>query len=140
MIINTDYLTSCIDNLTLSLELLAQQKKDDDLYKVYRAAVIKEFELILEQSGKLLKKRIQFYFSSKKSVDKLSFKDIFRSAAKFDLISIDEVVRWCEYRDNKNETAYDYGVDLAEKTLALLIQFIADSKKLVLVISDTIDK
>lgn len=34
------------------------------------------------------------------------------------------------YRDNRNNTAHDYGVNFAEKTLVLLPDFIANAKKL----------
>ncbi|MDP2888040.1 MAG: hypothetical protein Q8P34_03620 [Bacteroidota bacterium] len=39
--------------------------------------------------------------------------------------------RWLQYRDNRNNTAHDYGVNFAEETLILLPQFIKDSLILV---------
>lgn len=35
------------------------------------------------------------------------------------------------YRDNRNNTAHDYGVNFAEETMVLLPQFIADASDLV---------
>jgi len=35
-----------------------------------------------------------------------------------------------QYRDNRNNTAHDYGVNFAEETLTLLPQFIADASAL----------
>jgi hypothetical protein len=101
---------------------------------MYRSACIKEFEIILEQSGKLLKKTIRPYFSSSKDADKLVFKDIFRHAALHSLLSADEVDNWLLYRDNRNNTAHDYGAGFAESTLILLPQFITDSNNLVAII------
>jgi hypothetical protein len=46
------------------------------------------------------------------------------------LIPDEACQRWLEYRDNRNNTAHDYGVNFAEETLALLPAFIADSVKL----------
>ena len=72
--------------------------------------------MTLEQSGKLLKKKlIPYCASKKKSVDTLTFKDIFRHAAKHSLIMEEEAERWFKYRDNRNNTAHDYGRAFAEK-------------------------
>ena len=38
--------------------------------------------------------------------------------------------RWLRYRDNRNDTAHDYGEDFAETTLKLLPAFIEDAKTL----------
>jgi hypothetical protein len=94
---------------------------------MYRSACIKEFEIILEQSGKLLRKLLKPYFHSSKEVDKLYFKDLFRHAVLHSLITDETCERWLEYRDNRNNTAHDYGVNFAEDTLVLLPAFIADA-------------
>jgi hypothetical protein len=54
----------------------------------------------------------------------LNFKDIFRYAAKYDLISLEESERWLIYRNN---TAHDYGVKFADEILASLPQFLIDA-------------
>ena len=48
----------------------------------------------------------------------------------------DAVERWLRYRDNRNDTARDYGEDFAEATLKLLPDFIADAGAL----ADLIDR
>ena len=73
-------------------------------YDVFRAACVKEFELVLEQSGKLLRKRLAGYFASHRQADRLAFKDLFRHAAKHGLIAPAACERWLEYRDARNET------------------------------------
>lgn len=125
--LNVDYFSRCIVTLETAFEALNQHQPEELMYDIYRAACIKEFEIILEQTGKLLKKTLKPYFSSSKQVDKLVFKDIFRHAAKHGLMSIEEAERWMEYRDNRNDTAHDYGVGFANETLALLAQFIEDA-------------
>ncbi len=129
--INADYVTKCIASLVLAHQLLMQQRRENILYDVYRSASIKEFEVILEQSGKLLKKAIEPYFSSNKTLDQLFFKDVFRYAHKFNLLGEAEVKRWFEYRDSRNQTAHNYGEKLANKTIVLVPQFIIDSQNLV---------
>jgi nucleotidyltransferase substrate binding protein (TIGR01987 family) len=136
MIIDTSYLEKCINALEKAYENLIKFDNQDLEYEIYRSAVIKEFEIILEQSGKLLKKILKPYFHSPKAVDKLYFKDIFREAGIHSLLNIEEVERWLIYRDNRNNTAHDYGEDLANSTLPLIKEFIADSRNLVKVIKN----
>ncbi len=128
--IDTTFLNRCILALEKANTMLAHYTTTDIEYDIYRSAVIKEFEIILEQSGKLLKKSIRPFFHSSKAVDKLYFKDIFREAGTHGLLDIEEVQRWCEYRDNRNHTSHDYGECLANNTLPLIKQFIVDARRL----------
>ena len=86
--------------------------------------------------GSLLKKRLRPYFASNRQADRLTFKDAFRHAAKHDLISMEACERWFAYRDNRNDTAHDYGERFAETTLKLLPDFITDARELARVISE----
>ncbi len=92
--------------------------------------VLIEFEIIIEQSGKLLRKALKPYFHSSQAVDKLVFKDVFRHALQRAIITTDACERWLQYRDNRNNTAHDYGINFAEETLVLLPQFIKDAADL----------
>lgn len=128
--LNTDYFARCIATLSQAFENLNQQPQDSVAYDIYRAACVKEFEIILEQTGKLLKKRLKPYFASSKQVDQLMFKDVFRQAARHGLITLEEAERWLIYRDNRNDTAHDYGEGFANQTLTLLPQFILDARRI----------
>lgn len=139
MPIDTQFFKRCILTLEQAHALLQESEIDSIHYEMYRSACVKEFEIILEQSGKLLKKCLKPYFHSPKPVDKLVFKDIFRQAAQHDLITIEAVERWIEYRDNRNNTAHDYGVKFAETTLVLLPQFIQDAGALEIMIQQQND-
>ena len=131
MNIDTTFLRRCIASLERAVEGIERHEVDDDvMYDIYRAACVKEFELVLEQSGKLLRKRLAAWFASNRQADRLHFKDLFRNAARHDLIAPDAVERWLRYRDNRNYTAHDYGEDFAEATLRLLPDFIKDAKAL----------
>lgn len=136
MSINTEYLEKCLLTLEKSYSLIKTEKEGSIEYEMYRNALVKGFEMTLEQSGKLLKKRLTPYFSSKKAVDMLTFKDLFRHANKFSLISEEETARWMKYRDNRNNTAHDYGRAFAEETLSLIDNFITDVKHLKSVIEN----
>ncbi len=128
--LNTDYFSRCITTLKQAFDGLNQHPSDSINYDIFRAACVKEFEIILEQTGKLLKKCLKPYFASNKQVDQLTFKDIFRVAAKHSLITLEEAERWLVYRDNRNDTAHDYGAGFANQTLALLPQFILDARRI----------
>ena len=134
--ISTEYLEKCIATLKKSYEMLLKAEKDSIDYELYRNSLVKSFEMTLEQSGKLLKKALNPYFASKRTVDSLSFKDIFRQANKHSLISEEETLRWMKYRDNRNNTAHDYGQAFAEETLTLIESFLIDAENLKKVIDN----
>ena len=134
--ISTEYLQKCIATLEKSYEMLNQAQEGTIDYELYRNSLVKGFEMTLEQSGKLLKKKIAPYFATKKALDMLTFKEIFRQAHKFSLITEDEVKRWMKYRDNRNNTAHDYGQSFAEETLSLVKDFLVDVKELQKVIDN----
>ena len=130
MRIDTTFLRRCIGALDRALAGLRANEPEDAMRDVYRAACIKEFELVLEQSGKLLRKRLAAFFASNRRADRLIFKDLFRHAAKHGLMEPDAAERWLRYRDNRNDTAHDYGEDFAEATLKLLPEFLVDARAL----------
>ncbi len=99
------------------------------LEEIY-GSLCKEFELVLEQSGKLLRKRLAAWFAGNRQADCLHFKDLFRHAARHGLIDSGAAERWLPYRDNRNSTAHDHGEDFADATLTLLPDFIGDAKAL----------
>ena len=139
MPINTDFLVRCINTLEAAFEQLQQREPSDELYDVFREMSVKEFEIVLEQSGKLLTKRLRPYFASNRQADKLTFKNVFRHAAKHSLITVGACERWLAYRDNRNDTAHDYGVQFAETTLKLLPSFIDDARDLAGIIAQDAD-
>ena len=134
--ISTELLQRYILTLEKSYSMLQQVQEGTIDYELYRNSLVKGFEMTLEQSGKLLKKVLNPYFASKKMVDMLSFKDVFRQAHKHSLITEEETARWMKYRDNRNNAAHDYGQVFAEETLLLVKDFLIDVKNLKKVIDD----
>ena len=130
MALSTEYLERCIATLEGALSRLSDHQPDEIAYDIYRAACVKEFELILEQSGKLLRKKISAWSASNQSAAKLTFKDVFRTAARHGLLEADECERWLEYRESRNDTAHDYGAGFAESAVRQLPQFVLDAKAL----------
>ncbi|MCY3899680.1 MAG: nucleotidyltransferase substrate binding protein [Caldilineaceae bacterium] len=136
MTISTDYISHCILTLRTAWDGHRRYEAGDLMYEIYRAACVKEFELVLKQSGRLLKKKLRPYFASNRQADQLTFNDIFRHAARHSLISGDECERWLEYRALRNETAHEDGEQFVERTLEALPQFVADAEELVNVIEE----
>ncbi|MDR2814537.1 MAG: nucleotidyltransferase substrate binding protein [Prevotellaceae bacterium] len=128
--IDVSYLRRCTATLCKALELLQASNSGCIDYEMYRSACIKELEIIIEQSGKLLRKALKPYFSSSQAVDGLTFKDVFRHAVLRGVITAEECERWLQYRDSRNATTHDYRVGFAEKTLATLPQLIVDATRL----------
>lgn len=124
--INTEYLEKCIETLKRSYSMIKTVEEGSIDFEMYRNSLVKSFEMTIEQSVKLLRKKLEPYFSSKKAVDALTFKDLFRNANKYSLLSEDEVNRWFQYRDNRNSTAHDYGQAFAEETLKIIDDFLRD--------------
>jgi hypothetical protein len=129
--IETTYLERCISTLEKSYSLLQIANPEEIDYDMYRSASVKEFEIILEQCGKLLRKCLKPYYHSSQAVDKLYFKEVFKQCVLRSIISPELCERFLEYRDNRNSTAHDYGVNFAEETLVLLPQFIKDATLIV---------
>ncbi len=130
MALNTDQLSRSIMTLERSMAALGRSERGSIDYEIFRNATIKGFELTLEVAGKLLRKVLKVYLANPKTADNLTFKDLFRNASRHGLLSSEEVERWFDYRNNRNDTAHDYGEAFAEETLKLLPDFIRDATRL----------
>lgn len=139
MRLNTDFLDRCVRTLAAALDRLGAVEPDGEDYDIFRAACVKEFEIILEQCGSLLRKRLRPYFSSNSGADSLTFKAAFREAARHGLIAVEACERWLEYRDCRNDTSHKYGEAFAEATLAVLPAFVADARRVAAVVGEPFD-
>jgi nucleotidyltransferase substrate binding protein (TIGR01987 family) len=128
--LNTSHLLQCIKTLESSLERLNAAEPESIDYEIFRNATIKGFELTLETTGKLLRKTLKSYMGNPRTADELTYKDLFRHASKHGFLDTSTVERWFSYRDNRNNTAHDYGVAFAQTTLKLLPKFLEDAKTL----------
>ncbi len=128
--LNTDHLNRCIDTLESSLTLYRQADPGSTNQEVFRNAIVKGYELTQETAFKLIKRALKDYGHGGKKLDATPVKELLRLSATHGLMSVEEVERWFAYRDNRNDTAHDYGEGFAMETLALLPGFIADAKTL----------
>lgn len=54
--LNTEYLTRCIETLEKSCACIKKAQEGSVDYEMFRNSLVKSFEITLEQSGKLLRK------------------------------------------------------------------------------------
>ncbi len=128
--LNTDHLKRCIDTLESSLTLYRQAEPSSTNQEVFRNAIVKGYELTQETAFKLIKRALKDFGHGGKKLDATPVKELLRLSSTHGLMSVEEVERWFAYRDNRNDTAHDYGEGFAMETLALLPGFIADAKTL----------
>ena len=130
MNLNTDHLKRCIQTLRSSLTFYEQAEPESIDQEIFRNAIVKGYELAQETSFKLLKKALRDYGHGAKKLDTTVVKDLLRLSATHGLMTLEEVERWFTYRDNRNNTAHDYGENFAKETLSLIPKFIADVARL----------
>ncbi len=130
MILNTDHLKRCIQTMQSSLMLYQKEEAGSIGQEIFRNAVVKGYELTQETAFKLIKKALKEFGYGAKKLDSTPVKGLLRFAATHGLMTIEEVERWFAYRDNRNNTAHDYGEVFARETLILLPDFITDVTRL----------
>lgn len=130
MNLNTDHLKRCIQTLRSSLTFYEQAEPGSIDQEIFRNAIVKGYELAQETSFKLLKKALRDYGHGAKKLDTTVVKDLLRLSATHGLMTLEEVERWFAYRDNRNNTAHDYGENFAKETLSLIPKFIDDVARL----------
>jgi nucleotidyltransferase substrate binding protein (TIGR01987 family) len=130
MNLNTDHLKRCIDTLRSSLTLYERAEAESIDREIFRNAIVKGYELAQETSFKLLKKVLRDFGHGAKKLDSTPIKDLLRLSATHGLMTLEEVERWFAYRDNRNNTAHDYGENFAKETLRLIPGFIDDVTRL----------
>ena len=130
MALNTDHLNRCIQTLESALALYGGAAAGSVEQEVYRNAIVKGFELTQETAFKLLKKALREFGHGARALDAMPVKETLRLCATHDLLTIEAVKRWFAYRDNRNNTAHDYGEAFAIETLSLLPDFVVDAKAL----------
>lgn len=138
--LNVDQLRRCMKTLDASLLFYKKAEGDSIEQEVFRNAIIKGYELAQETAFKLLKKALKAFGHGGKKLEATPIKDILRLAAVHDLLTLPEVERWFAYRDNRNNTAHDYGEQFAKETLTLIPAFLQDITTLADVLEQKLGK
>ena len=138
--INTDNLTLTIETLEAALEGLREQEPGTPMYNVFRGACMNEFQVLLELTASLLRRRLSPYFATARQVNDLTFGQVFRAAARLHIISLGECARWLGYRDHRNVIAHRYGREFAEQALTVLPPLIEDARRIAVAIGAETDE
>jgi hypothetical protein len=138
--LNVEHLRRCISTLRSSLDLHQSSTQDSIDQEVFRNAIVKGYELTQETAFKLIKKALKAYGHGGRKLESMPIKEILRLAAVHDLLSVAEVERWFVYRDNRNNTAHDYGEGFAHETLALIAPFLQDAEQLANILEQKLGK
>lgn len=138
--LNVDHLRRCMQTLDSSLNLYRQVEAGSIDQEVFRNAIVKGYELAQETTFKLLVKALKAYGHGGQKLAQTPVKDLLRLAAVHGLMTLDEVERWFRYRDNRNNTAHDYGEHFAQETLVLIPAFLQDIATLADVLEQKLGK
>lgn len=124
--LNVDHLRRCTQTLHSSLLLYQRAEAGSIDQEVFRNAIVKGYELAQETAFKLLIKALKAYGHGGQKLNATPVKELLRLAAAHGLMRLEEVERWFRYRDNRNDTAHDYGEHFANETLLLILPFLQD--------------
>jgi len=129
MALNTDHLHNTLRALDSAVALYQRAVTESEAIdqEIFRMAIVKGFELTQEVCFKLIKRRLKDFGHGGRKLEATPVKELLRLAAQHGLLTLEEVERWFLYRDNRNDTAHDYGEAFAQETLALMPGFIHDA-------------
>ena len=134
--LNVAHLRRCTQTLHTSLMFYQKAEQGSFDQEAFRNAIIKGYELAQETAFKLIIKALKAYGHGGQKLMQTPVKELLRLAAVHGLMSIEEVERWFKYRDNRNNTAHDYGERFAEQTLVLIAPFLQD----IATLADTLEQ
>ena len=78
--IDTSGFRRCIGTLETAFEQFRREEQDETLRRVFNAACDRQFELVLNIGGSLLRRRLGDLFTSSREADRLTFRDAFTTA------------------------------------------------------------
>ncbi len=100
---------------------------DADLREAVRAGVIQNFEVVYEQSWKMIKRWLAENVGAI-YVDGVTRGGLFRLASENRLIA--DVNRWMAYHEARNRTSHTYDEDTAQSVFEEAAEFVHDAKQL----------
>lgn len=109
-----------------SLERAIVRTQRAPLDEELRDAVIQRFEYTYDLACKMMKRQIEQESPNPAEIDRLSFKDLLRTAAEKGIIS--EVEQWIVYRDQRNITSHTYDEAEAKSVYKTALKFYRDAE------------
>jgi nucleotidyltransferase substrate binding protein (TIGR01987 family) len=133
---NLELLIAELDELIYEINKPEVQKLSNRLQDCLKAGVLQRFEVLYEQSRKMMRKYIDTYFDNTPELQqKLNKKDkFFVIAHEYGLI--DDIEAWIQYNELRNDTSHEYSLSSVNDIYDNVKSFIIDAKKLL----DTLKK
>ena len=119
-----------IDSLERSIKAYALAVKlslESDIIESIQAGVIQNFEIVYEQSWKMIKRWLSINIGNE-YVDGINRKELFRLAAKERLI--DDFDAWLDFHRSRNETSHIYAQKTANEVFEKAESFLGYAKAL----------
>jgi len=120
--IKTDFSIKPLKDAYLSLDAATSKIKINDLE---RDGIIQRFEYSFELTWKTLKKYLESYCG----ISENNIKNIFREAARVNII--DDIDIWFAYLRARNETSHIYNSEIAKEVYTYSVSFSKDLKVLI---------
>lgn len=102
-----------------------------------RDACIQRFEYTFELSIKTIKRYIEQEMPIKESVDQINYRDLLRIT--FEIGLIDEIDKWFQYREARNQTSHAYDENKARIVYEILPDFIKNADFLIAQLKSRLD-
>ena len=100
-------------------------KKDAALHAQFRGATIQAFEYSFELAVKMIRRQLAQIVSTPQDLVQMTFADLIRTAADAGLV--DNVKRFLNYRDARNQTSHTYDEDKAADVVKVVPDFYKDA-------------
>ena len=117
MTISTYPFTQALSSLIRALSRSAKDPSDLEV----RDACIQRFEYTYELCIKLIKRYIEQEMPLSQQIDRLNYRDLVRVA--FEIGLIQDVDKWFQYREARNQTSHAYDENKAQTVYQVLPEF-----------------
>ncbi len=119
---STEGLRNTIESLKHCYQRVAELREtgiQNEDYIAFRSACLDRFQLILNQSGNLMKDILTSHGLSKKLVANMKYPELFDEAERLGLLSQVFVYEWMQYRKARNVDSHEYGEETSGKIIEL---------------------
>ena len=123
-------LVSAVSQLQKSFDYLHSDlaRKDAELREQFRAATVQAFEFTYELAIKMIRRQLSLIVANPDALREIDFADMMRDAADAGIVR--DAPSYLRYRELRNRTSHTYNAARAEKTAAVMEEFLRDMRLL----------